>query len=60
MQTNPGGADMFEALADEGINIHMISTKNQSICLIDKDCVETAVRALHRKFELDGYNKTDL
>lgn len=55
MQTNPGvAADMFEALADEGINIHMISTSEIKVsCLIDKDCVETAVRALHRKFELD-------
>lgn len=55
MQTNPGvAADMFEALADEDINIHMISTSEIKVsCLIDKDCVETAVRALHRKFELD-------
>ncbi len=55
MQTNPGvAADMFEALADENINIHMISTSEIKVsCLIDKDCIETAVRALHRKFELD-------
>ncbi len=55
MQTNPGvAADMFEVLADENINIHMISTSEIKVsCLIDKDCIETAVRALHRKFELD-------
>ncbi len=55
MQTNPGvAADMFEALSDENINIHMISTSEIKVsCLIDKGCIEIAVRALHRKFDLD-------
>lgn len=55
MQSNPGvAADMFEALADESINIHMISTSEIKVsCLIDKAQAENAVRALHRKFELD-------
>jgi aspartate kinase len=55
MQTNPGvAADMFEALADENINIHMISTSEIKVsCLIDKECINTAVRALHNKFGLD-------
>jgi len=55
MQSNPGvAASMFEALAKENINIHMISTSEIKIsCIIDEDEIETAVRALHRKFNLD-------
>ncbi|MEN6349981.1 MAG: aspartate kinase [Syntrophomonas sp.] len=55
MQSNPGvAASMFEALADENINIHMISTSEIKVsCIIDEDQTENAVRALHRKFELD-------
>lgn len=55
MQSNPGvAAAMFEALADEGINIHMISTSEIKVsCIIDESEIETAVRALHKKFELD-------
>lgn len=55
MQSNPGvAAAMFEALADANINIHMISTSEIKIStIIDEDQVETAVRALHSRFELD-------
>lgn len=55
MQSNTGvAAAMFEALADENINIHMISTSEIKIStIIDEDQVEIAVRALHHKFELD-------
>lgn len=55
MQSNPGvAASMFEALAKENINIHMISTSEIKIsCIIDEDQIETAVKALHRKFNLD-------
>ncbi|WP_276624177.1 aspartate kinase [Syntrophomonas wolfei] len=55
MQSNIGvAAAMFEALADEGINIHMISTSEIRVsCVIDECHIKTAVRALHRKFELD-------
>ncbi len=55
MQSNPGvAAKMFETLADENINIHMISTSEIRIsCIIDKSQVETALKALHREFELD-------
>lgn len=55
MQSNPGvAATMFEALADENINIHMISTSEIRVsCIIDEDRIEAAVRALHQKFELD-------
>ena len=56
MQSNSGvAASMFEALAKENINIHMISTSEIRIsCIIDEDEIETAVKALHRKFNLDN------
>jgi aspartate kinase len=52
MVTNPGvAAAMFEALADEGINIEMISTSEIKIsCVIAEDQAIKAVRALHAKF----------
>jgi len=55
MQTNPGvAAAMFEALADEDINIHMISTSEIKVsCLIDENRIKDAVVALHKKFELE-------
>mgnify|MGYP000867913751 FL=1 len=58
MQSNPGvAAAMFEALAAEKINIQMISTSEIKVsCIIDEDKIETAVKALHRKFELDKLN----
>jgi aspartate kinase len=47
-------AQMFSALAKEGINIHMISTSEIKIsCIIDAKYTELAVRALHDAFELD-------
>jgi len=58
MQSNPGvAAAMFEALAAEKINIQMISTSEIKVsCIIDEDKIETAVKALHRKFELEQLN----
>jgi aspartate kinase len=55
MANNPGiAALMFEALAEEGININMISTSEIKIsCLIDREDAENAVRAIHKKFRLD-------
>ncbi|HNX29285.1 MAG TPA: aspartate kinase [Syntrophomonadaceae bacterium] len=55
MQTNPGvAADMFEALADEDINIDMISTSEIRVsCIIDEDQTKKAVLALHKKFKLN-------
>jgi len=45
---------MFSALAQEGINIQMISTSEIKIsCIIDSKYTELAVRALHDVFELD-------
>lgn len=55
MQSNPGvAADMFEALANANINIHMISTSEIKIsCIIDRDKINEAVQVLHEKFQLD-------
>ena len=47
-------AKMFKALADEGINIQMISTSEIKISVvIDEKYLELAVRVLHKVFELD-------
>lgn len=56
MITNPGvAAMMFEALAEENINIHMISTSEIKVsCIIDKDDTEKAVKSIHKKFKLEG------
>jgi aspartate kinase len=56
MKSHPGvPADMFSALAEEGINIEMISTSSIRIsCVIRSADVDRAVRALHAKFELSG------
>ena len=48
-------AKMFQVLADEGVNIRVISTSEIKIsCLIDEKYSELAVRALHTAFGLDG------
>ena len=54
MRSHSGVAlKMFSTLADEGINIMMISTSEIKIsCVIDAKYTELAVRALHRAFEL--------
>jgi len=44
---------MFSALAEENINIEMISTSEIKIsCVIKEKDIEKAVRAVHRKFGL--------
>ena len=55
MRTHPGvAADMFSALAENGINIEMISTSTIKIsCVIRAEDVKKAVRAIHKKFGLD-------
>ena len=46
---------MFETLADEGINIEMISTSTIRIsCVVRGRRVERAVQVLHAAFELDS------
>jgi aspartate kinase len=56
MKSNPGvAADMFDALASEGINIDMISTSSIRIsCVIRAADAERAVRAVHDRFGLGG------
>ena len=55
MKSHPGvAATMFEALAEEKINIMMISTSEIKIsCVVQSDDGERAARALHKAFELD-------
>jgi aspartate kinase len=54
MKSHPGvAATMFRVLAQQKINIEMISTSDISIsCIIQKKFAEAAVRALHEKFGL--------
>ncbi|MEO1767809.1 aspartate kinase [Thiobacter aerophilum] len=48
---------MFKTLADENINIQMISTSEIKISVVVEDkYMELAVRALHQAFELDKAN----
>ncbi|HNU19575.1 MAG TPA: aspartate kinase, partial [Hydrogenophilus thermoluteolus] len=56
MRSHPGvAAKMFKVLADEGINIQMISTSEIKISVvIDEKYLELAVRALHKAFDLDA------
>jgi aspartate kinase len=55
MRSHAGIASkMFKSLADEGINIQMISTSEIKISVVVEDkYMELAVRALHKAFELD-------
>lgn len=55
MQSHSGVANtMFEALADKGINIQVISTSEIKISiLIEEDYTELAVRALHAAYNLE-------
>jgi aspartate kinase len=54
MKSHPGvAADMFEALAEAGINIEIISTSSIRIsCVVRASQVEAAVRAVHERFRL--------
>lgn len=54
MVSFPGvAAEMFRALAEEGINIEMISTSEIKVsCVIGLKDVERAVRSLHDRFKL--------
>lgn len=56
MQNAPGYASaMFRTLADEGINIEMITTSEIRItCLVKEAQVAEAARALHTAFDLDS------
>ncbi len=54
MKTHPGvAADMFDALADAGINIEIISTSSIRIsCVVRASEVERAVQVIHDRFRL--------
>jgi aspartate kinase len=56
MKTHPGiAADMFDALADAGINIEIISTSAIRIsCVVAADEAERAVQVVHEKFRLSA------
>ncbi len=55
MRSHAGiAAQMFRTLAEEGINIQMISTSESKISVVvDEKYAELAVRVLHKAFELD-------
>jgi aspartate kinase len=55
MRTHAGiASQMFRTLAEEGINIQMISTSEIKISVVlDEKYMELAVRALHKAFGLD-------
>lgn len=54
MKTNPGvTAKMFETLANNGVNIEMISTSAIRIsCVVREEAIERAVQSLHSAFGL--------
>jgi aspartate kinase len=54
MKSHPGVAvEMFEALAEENINIEIISTSSIRIsCIVRAPDVDQAVRAIHSRFQL--------
>jgi aspartate kinase len=54
MKSHPGvAADMFEALADAGINIEIISTSSIRVsCVVRAQEVERAVQAVHERFRM--------
>lgn len=55
MRSHAGiAAQMFKALADEGINVRMIATSEIKISvLVDERYLELGVRCLHEAFKLD-------
>jgi aspartate kinase len=54
MRSNPGVvAEMFEALAEKGINIEMISTSSIRVsCIVRRSDAEEAVRTVHDRFDV--------
>ena len=61
MKSHPGvAADMFEALAEAGINIEIISTSSIRVsCVVRATEVERAVRAVHAKFRMYAEERVD-
>jgi aspartate kinase len=56
MRSHPGVvAEMFEVLADRGINIEMISTSSIRVsCIVRASAAEEAVRTIHDHFDVGG------
>ena len=54
MKSHPGvAADMFDALAEAGINLEIISTSSIRVsCVVRAADVERAVRAVHERFQI--------
>ena len=61
MKSHPGvAADMFEALAQAGINIELISTSSIRVsCVVRATEVEAAVRAVHDRFRIYAEERVD-
>jgi len=61
MKSHPGvAAEMFEALAEAGINIEIISTSSIRVsCVVRASEVERAVRAVHGKFRIYAEERID-
>jgi aspartate kinase len=60
MKSHPGvAADMFDALAEAGINLEIISTSSIRVsCVVRAAEVERAVQAIHDRFGLGGEDGT--
>ena len=56
MRSHSGvAARMFQALANNNINIQMISTSEIKLsCVVDENDIERAIKAIHDEFELSG------
>ena len=56
MRSHPGvTAKFFNAIADAGVNIEMISTSEIRISVVvAQDDIDAAVAAAHRAFDLDA------
>jgi aspartate kinase len=61
MKSHPGvAADMFDALAEAGINIEIISTSAIRVsCVVRADQVEQAVQAVHERFKSFAQERVD-
>jgi aspartate kinase len=61
MKSHPGvAADMFDALAEAGINIEIISTSSIRVsCVIRADDVERAVQVVHERFRSFAEERVD-
>jgi aspartate kinase len=61
MRSHPGvAARMFRTLADESINLRLVSTSPIKVsCMLDRADVERAVRCLHAAFQLGGARGPD-